>query len=815
MRGVVAEPGWSIDRHWRMAMAPANAVASPADLARLSDWIDAQVPGTAAGALRRAGRLDMAAPERLHDKDIFFVTEISGEGAHILAFEGLATLCDVYLDETKILSTDNMFRRYEVEVALSGAHRLTLAFRALSTIFSARGPRAKWRTQLTPNQGARLARTTLLGQMPGWNPGIEAVGPWREASLLRADSRRAQNIRIRSRLDGARGKLDVSLEIAGAEAATLICGDDRAPMHVTPDGRIQGSLTIEDVRPWMPHTHGEPHLYAVAVEADGAVFDLGRTGFRNVSVSRGADGRDFCLRVNDRPIFCRGAVWTSASLVDLPGDAESCAPWLRLARDAHMNMIRISGVTAYETRRFYEVCDELGLLVWSDFMFANFDYPADDAFIESCRREAEDFLARTQGCPSLAVLCGGSEMRQQAAMMGLPLDSISLPLSERHLSEVSARLRPDAVYVENTPSGGPLPFSTSEGVTHYYGVGAYQRPLDDARRANVRFAAECLAFANVPQQETLDAHLPNVPPHHPRWKAAVPRDNRASWDFEDIREFYLRELFEVDPARLRRENLARWLDLSRAVSCEAMETTFAEWRRVGSTCHGALVWTFQDLTPGAGWGVVDSDGLPKPAYYALKRAFRPRQIILSDEGVDGLKLHVLNESDALLRARVELTLLQDGRQPVIRRETPVEIEPHGAAALWATEMIGAFFDTTYALRFGPPGHDATVARLIDAETDATLAEAFHFPLGRALRDEAIAFEGRLLQENGEWSLELQTPALLRYVHIERHPFAADDDWFHLAPGKARKIKLDARGTDAAPHVRVAALNSSFALSVSA
>jgi beta-mannosidase len=795
---------------WTLSLTPAGACNSPAMAEAAGDWIEAQVPGTAAGALARAGRFDLAAPEPLHGKDIWYRREISGHGPHILVFEGLATFAEVYLDETPLLSSSSMFHSHRIPAELNGTHRLTIAFRALTPAFAKRGPRARWRVQLVPNQGARLVRTTLLGQMPGWCPQVHAVGPWRPVALLPAGEPRVEDVQIHAALEGTTGKLEVTARLENAHAARLSCGAHSVPMTVE-NGIATAHLEIENVRPWWPATHGEPFLYPLAIEAEGCALLLGRTGFRAIAVSRGADGRDFAIQVNGTGVFCRGAVWTSAGILDLPGTRAAYEPFLRLARDAGMNMIRISGIMAYESRAFFELCDELGLLVWQDFLFANFDYPAaDEAFAESCRKEIRDFLASVAGCPSLALLCGGSEIRQQATMTGLPIGSVTLPLAETLIPQVAGELRPDLPYVDNSPSGGPLPFVTNEGVTHYYGVGAYERPLEDARRAEVRFAAECLAFANLPQQETLDRHLPGVPPHHPRWKAAVPRDNAASWDFEDTREFYLRLLYGADPARLRREDLALWRDASRAVSAEVMEATFAEWRREGSTCNGALVWTLQDLIPGAGWGAIDSTGLPKPAYYGLKRAYRPRQIVLSGEGNNGLYLHVINERAEPLAGRVELILLKDGQQQVVRREQPLAIAGRSKVSISATAVIGSFVDTDYAFRFGPPSHDVSIARLW-GEAGQLLAEAFHFPLGRGLRRDPIAFSGSLEKEEGGWVVELEAQRFLQSVCIAAGGFLAEDNFFHLAPGLKRRIRLQALGQEQAPSVDVSALNSTFQL----
>jgi beta-mannosidase len=447
----------------------------------------------------------------------------------------------------------------------------------------------------------------------------------------------------------------------------------------------------------------------------------------------------------------------------------------------------------YETPEFFALCDELGLMVWQDFMFANFDYPGSDAaFAELVRKEAVDLLESIQASPSLTVLCGGSEMFQQAAMLGMPKKFWSGAITDQIIPEIYEALRPDVIYVPNSPFGGAMPFSANEGVTHYYGVGAYCRPLDDARRADVRFSAESLAFSHIPEQETLDAHLPAAPVHDPAWKARVPRDRSSSWDFEDIREHYLELLYGVNATRLRREDIGRYLDLSRAVTVEIAEQTYAEWRRPGSRTAGALVWTLQDLLPGPGWGVIDATGLEKPIWHGLRRAFRPVQIMLIDEGVNGLHVHAVNETEAAVSARLSLSCLRAGQTQIVGGQAEFTLPPRGSASFAATDLFGAFFDTTYAFRFGAPAHDVTVGLLIDQNTGVELASAFHFPRGRVEAMHPATIAASLERISDGWALRLSADRLAQSVHLDLPGWAASDNWFHLPPGRERTILLRKR-----------------------
>jgi len=798
LRSVTGRRVVQLDEGWRLALTAPGAAKTPHDLSPVRDWIAAIVPGTAAQALRDAGRWSVEQPAPLHDQDVWYRTSLAGTGRRTLRFHGLATVAEVWLNGTLVLSSDNMFLMHEVEVDLAGSNELLIAFRSLDMELEARRGRrmgrARWRTRLVDDNTLRLVRTTLLGHMTGWQPPIQAVGPWRGIEMIEeAGPVQVRAVEMLATLDGDDGLLVVGLEVdcdGARPAAVLAMGDESCRLTWIDDRRLEATLRVPRVEKWWPHTHGVPALHRVQARLGDTEIDLGRTGFRSLEVDRGADGKGFGLKVNGQKIFARGACWSAVDLVSLAGDRVRLSSWLEQAHAAHMNMIRVGGTMIYESDDFFALCDELGILVWHDFMFANMDYPiADAAFRASVEAEAAQFLRRTQGNPSLAVICGGSEVAQQAAMFGLPSSSWSGPLLDEILPRAAARLRADVIYVAQSPAGGDLPFSTDGGVSHYYGVGAYLRPLEDARRADVRFASECLAFANIPA-----ANSTGVPWTDPvRWKSAVPRDHGASWDFDYVRDHYLRLLYGVDPVQLRAGEPARYLRLSRAVTAEVMEATIAEWRRAGSSCDGAIVWMLKDFMPGAGWGVVDSTGAPKLAWHGLRRAFRPVQVALTDEGLNGLGIHLLNDTAATVRAKLTLLCLQGGERAVMRREREVDLPARGNRTLSSAEVIGSFFDITYAYRFGAAALDATVVTLDDVATGARLGDAAHFPLGRGALDADPGLSAEVIAGEAGWLLRLRTVRLASCIQIEDPHYRPEDEGFNLLPGEEWTVRLLAAG----------------------
>jgi beta-mannosidase len=316
------------------------------------------------------------------------------------------------------------------------------------------------------------------------------------------------------------------------------------------------------------------------------------------------------------------------------------------------------------------------------------------------------------------------------------------------------------------------------------------RPLEDVRRAHVRFAAECLGFANAPRRESIERFMRDleVPPHHPRWKERVPRDRGAGWDFDDVCDYYVRSLFGVDPGELRYANPDRYLDLSRAAVCTAMEAAYAEWRSARSSTGGALVWFLKDFWPGAGWGVIDAYGLPKAAYHALSRTCQPLALLCTDEGLNGVALHAINERAQPLEAELAVTLYRGGEVVVAEAHRPLVLAPRQVERVLVDGMLERVLDSSYAYRFGPPQHDLLVAKL--SAHGKVLARAFHEPLGRLRPLELeLGLSGQLVTRDDLTFALVRTRRFAQRVSIEVDDHVPSDDFFHLSPGEERWIEL--------------------------
>lgn len=732
-------------------------------------------PPTAANLEWREARLPLYGSD---SQDHWFRQAFDASGAApVLYFGGLASICDVYLDGSLELRSESMFLAHELPVA-AGAHELAVCARALEPIISVpRKPRARWRSKVPRENSLRWVRTSLLGRSPGFAPGPPVVGPWRPVQLLGRPRLKAS---FRPRLEGHNGVLEVRCDASAGELEITL---DSATSSLPPGG---GSVRLHQAERWWPHTHGRPRLYRVELRSDDA--ELSREiGFRELVGPTSFDEQGLALQINDVPIFARGAVWTPVPDAELRSSLESL-------RDAGLNIIRVAGTTVYESSRFHDLCDELGLLVWQDLMFANMDYPVSDpAFRGLVEAEIRQALEEVAGRPSLAVVCGNSEVEQQVGMLGLDPTLARGELFGALIPALMLDADMDAVYVPSAPTGGEQPFRTDRGVANYFGVGAYLRPLEDARRASVRFASECLAFANVPDADPMD-HV-----------EGVMRDVGADWDFAEVRDHYLKLLHGIS-----RDDPDYW-ERSRFVTGEVMAEVFGEWRRAASASNGGIVLWSRDLVPGAGWGLLDSRGDSKVVWHYLRRALAPVTVWTIDEGLNGVSIHVANDSPEPVRATLRVALYRDSEVCVEDGHEILELAPHTALERCAEGVLGRFVDVAYAYRFGPPQHDLIVTSLETA--DDLLSQDFRFPVGRPrarVSAEELGLEGQASAlACGAIAVSLGSGRLVYGARLSAPGYLPADDAFSIEPGHSKLTLMRPRTpVAAAATVRVSALNLS-------
>jgi len=223
------------------------------------------------------------------------------------------------------------------------------------------------------------------------------------------------------------------------------------------------------------------------------------------------------------------------------------------------------------------------------------------------------------------------------------------------------------------------------------------------------------------------------------------------------------------------------------------------------------VLSWQDLWPGAGWGLLDDRGTPKAPWYALRRVLDPIAVLVTDEGLSGLQIHVINDQPRPFEGTLRLAAYAEDGLRVEDADQTVVVAPRGAVTVSASALLGGFRDLTRAYRFGPPAHDAVVATLT-SPSDGVEREAFFFPLGSGrprLPDIGLAANVERVGPQ-EWSLAISSRLLAQWVAVDAPGHTPSDSWFHLAPGSTRTIRLcgepDGDEPDAAPRAKVRALN---------
>lgn len=690
-----------IDLHegWQLAEAPAGADARALAALPAESWLPAVVPGTAHGALLAAGRI----PDPfygMNEAEVRWVGERrwawrlffeAGELAEHedLVFEGLDTWCSVWLNGERLLESDNMFVPHRVDVRRRlqpGRNELLLCFDpALARAREVEAVHGK--RQLWNGDSARLhARKAQYHFGWDWGPELIVSGPWR-AVRRHSWSARIADLHCRSEVDvaGRRATLQVSARPTGG--AGLRCefelldaeGQSVASQSVPADA-ARATLNVAEARLWWPRNLGEQPLYTLVarlLEGERVVAeDSRRIGLRTLMLVQapieGEAGSSFHFEVNGQAFFAGGANW-------IPDDSllERITPAryrerAAQAAGANMNMLRVWGGGIYEHEAFYEACDELGLLVWQDFMFACGLYPANADFLASVRAEAEAAVKRLRHHACMALWCGNNEDYMLAESAGLAGPGVpaerfeARAIYEGLLPAVCEALDPGTPYWPGspfTPGDGAKSSDATLGDRHSWEVW-HQQMLPYQRYGDVqaRFVSE-FGMQSHPSLALLESVLPQaerfpesrtVQWHNKAGSAAGPDGHRRL-------AVYLADNLRVGPT------LADHVYATQFVQAEAMRVAYQDfrrrWQKPGARAvGGALVWQLNDCWPVTSWALIDSSGTAKPAWHAVRRALAPLAVAVRLEPGQA-RLVVMNGDMQSRDMTLQLRLFaMDGRQ---------------------------------------------------------------------------------------------------------------------------------------------------------
>jgi beta-mannosidase len=683
---------YSLDGQWRFR-CPHELRGNAPSTAGLKRWMPATMPGTIHHALHTLGKIEDPHYARneldlqwidQQDWELCTTVEVTKEDCkrarQELIFDGLDTVATIYLNGKKVGHSVNMFRQVVCDVRRvlhAGKNEVRVYFES-PTAYTAREstrhhskkskrPEFVWQTGERRRHDREWIRKVQCHFGWDWGLFLATSGVWQPARLVCSNAPRISAVKTRQLHQITRGgspekpravELDITtyLESPSRQSGRLSirCGgemiDIRASL-VPGENQVKVKLTLESPELWWPAGEGEQRLYDLLIEyeaEDGAVSSTRRRiGLRTIELVTKNDSRSskepaqsFFFRVNGRSIYARGADWIPVDQLVDRATPDVYRHLLRSMVEANMNMVRVWGGGWYEQDVFYDLCDELGILIWQDFMMACSLYPDTKEFIDELVAEAKYQVRRLHDRASLALWCGDNEDAE--GVWSWWKNQPDFPKTVARYKKTLSALKKACEAEDDTrrfwlssPSNdefGPNPTDPNRGDIHYWKVWHGRQPFSNYLTVKPRFVSE-FGFQSFPEPRTVRAVVPKkelnpssrVMEHHQR----SPEGNML------ITNTMAREM----PIPKSFDSFCWVSQINQAM---AIRTAVEHWRREKPRCMGALYWQLNDLWPVASWSSIDYHGRWKVLQHESARFFAP--LLASIAHHDG-KVHVWVTSD--------------------------------------------------------------------------------------------------------------------------------------------------------------------------
>jgi len=634
--------------------------------------------------------------------------------AVLLRCHGLDTLATLEVNGRQAGKADNMHRTWEFDVKAllhEGENAVRITFASPTKFIREAYERQPLEGTTDAMLGFPYLRKAHCMFGWDWGPRLPDAGIWRDLELIGVKTARLRDVSVLQ--DHQEGRVTLNV-ISRTERVTD--GETKVSVTVTsPDGQVltaEGedcSLTIDHPQLWWLAGYGDQPLYSVEVTlSDGSgILDTWKKyiGLRTMTIRREKDqwGESFCHCVNGVDVFAMGADYIPEDNLLPRVNPERTRRLLEDAKAANMNAVRVWGGGYYPDDYFYDICDELGLLVWQDFMFACAAYDLTEDFEKNVCAEFRDNIRRLRHHPSLAIWCGNNEMESFAAwgvwVNSKKLTADYIKLYEYILPKIMKEEDPQAFYWPSSPSSGGSfdePQDENRGDCHYWEVWHGLKPFTDYRNHLFRYASE-FGFQSFPCMATIESYT--LPEDRNVFSYIMEKHQRNASANGKIAE-YLSQTY------LYPSSFDLFVYASQLLQAQAMQYGVEHWRRNRGRCMGALVWQLNDCWPVTSWASIDYYGRWKALHYYEKRFFAPVLISCAEEGTltqntnvnaepfplrKSARLNVSNETRKEFRGTVRWSLRSPDAAILQEGSCPVSVP--ALSALWLDEMDFSDQDT--------------------------------------------------------------------------------------------------------------------------
>ncbi|WP_299666529.1 glycoside hydrolase family 2 protein [uncultured Polaribacter sp.] len=741
-----------------------------------------------------------------------------------LNFEGLDTYADVFLNDSLILNANNMFRSWEIDVKSilkKGENQLKILLhspikKGLELLEVSPYPYPAINDQ-SENGEIGDKKVSIFTRKAGyhygwdWGPRLVTSGIWRPVVLKSWNTVRINDVFIKQpsiTKEEAQLIFDVTLEVDAPFSGKInIINKNSKIIYAFKNLDFKSGLqnlaisfSIENPKLWWSQGLGEPNMYNFTVQLlDDEGNETSKkeisTGLRSIKLIREKDamGESFLFELNGVPVFIKGANYIPNDSF-LPRVTKSdYEKVIADAGDANMNMLRVWGGGIYEDDYFYKLCDENGLMVWQDFMFACSMYPGDASFLENIKQEAIENVVRLRNHPSIALWCGNNEINtawshyskggwgwkeKYTKPQREEIQKAYLDIFHEILPKVVKNYTDGDYYWPSSPQAGFEPqkhagYENTSGDMHYWGVWHGQHTFENFEKYKARFMSE-YGFQSFPDFETVKKYT--LPEDHNIESAVMASHQRSGIGNLRIKE-YMSWDYKVP------DNFENFLYMSQVLQARGVKMAIEAHRRAMPYTMGTMYWQINDCWPVASWSSTDYYHKWKALHYAVKKVYEPIILTVHEEKKE-MVIHAVSDRLNDGAGKLKLTILDFNGKELFTKEMDVVAKKNTSSELFRTQtskFIKGFNQKKIVLK----------TEFIKLGDSLTIQNLFYFKKPKFLALQKPNIKTELIEENDTYYLKISTDKLVKdlYLNFKNKKVFLEGNYFDLLPNEIKSIEI--------------------------